>query len=324
MKDSDLATLTDGVLCFCDGITHESFRRALWAQPGLSFDELCRQTGVGLKCTSCLLNAETEYVDAAATPPPADLPDARASKRGWTLSKQTIYRAIDCLSVKTPFVRQSIVPIIKGRGARTVVTMSNAVPAGIGAQAPAFRVTAQVRDSLGHLVFAEDAKVPAGERYELDADCHLPEAEDDAFATGSCRLEFAALAKGYFGSVRPHFAVATPLSMAAVHGAGRGKTEAFHNTIWCNQAESQFVSVVNCTSKSGQVSVSQQVGDDVLEEKTETIAGNGALLIPMSDPGAESDTGRRLVTMRATSDVETRFNFMVSCGDPPRIALDHL
>lgn len=324
MTKADTAPLTDSVLCFCDGITYESFRRAHTLGPDMSFDELCRQTGVGLKCTSCLLNAETEFVDTAATLGPADGTAAPRRKRQWRLSKQAIYGAIDRLSTKTPFVRQSIMPIIKGRGARTLVSMSNAVPADIGADAPAFRVSAQVRDCAGRLVFAEDETVPAGGRYELEADRHLPNVEDDAFVTGSCRLEFAACESGYFGAVRPHLAVTTPLSMAAVHGAGRGKTVAYHRTAWCNRAETQYVSVINCSSKSGRVSVSQTVGGAVLDETTETMPGSGALLIPLRDVGSKSGAGHRLSSVRATSEVEARFNFVVSCGDPPRIALDHL
>ncbi|MDP6953274.1 MAG: hypothetical protein QGF53_11015 [Alphaproteobacteria bacterium] len=315
--------LTDEILCPCDNITYEAFRKAIWARPTASFDAVCEDSMVGQKCTSCLLNAESIFSEATTTRPDVT-DDVPRSRRRLTLSKQDIYAVIDRLSPKLPFVRESIVPIVAGRGARTVVSVSNATIKAIGARSPDFRIEAEMRDVAGAVFASQEGRVTAGARIDLEASAKLPGAEGERFVTGSCRVRFEPCSPGYFGTIRPHFAVITPLAMTAVHGQGRGRTSSVFTTMQGPATESQFLSAVNCANEPGELAVEQFDGTRLIDRQTLDLPARGACLVPLGSASEVTTATARPLTVRSSSDVETRFHIMVSCGDPPRISLDHI
>ncbi len=315
--------LTDEILCPCDNISYEAFRKAIWARPEASFDAVCEDSLVGQKCTSCLLNAESIFSEAGATRPDV-IDDVPRAHRRLILSKQGVYAVIDRLSPKSPFVRDSIMPIVAGRGARTVVTLSNAMIEAIGARSPDFRIQAEMRDGAGAVYASQEVLVPAGERVDLEASADLPGADGDAFVTGNCRVRFEPCSPGYFGTIRPHFAVVTPLAMTAVHGQGRGRTSSVFTTMQGPAVETQFVSAVNCANAPGELVVKRFDGDRLVDEQKLDLPARGARLVPLEPVSEEIAAIARPLTVQSSSDVETRFHIMVSCGDPPRISLDHI
>ena len=75
-------TPTDDVLCYCgDGVMAAEFERAVRAAPESSFDSVCRELGVGQKCTACLLSAESVYYAASGGVARAAPAQARLSAR---------------------------------------------------------------------------------------------------------------------------------------------------------------------------------------------------------------------------------------------------
>ena len=315
--------LTDEILCPCDTVSYETFRKAIRASPRAPFDTVCEDSMVGQKCTSCLLDAESIFSEVTLQRTDV-VDDTQRARRRFTLSKQDIYAAIDRLSPKTPFVRDSIMPIIAGRGVRTVVSMSNATVKAIGARSPDFRIQADMRDGAGTVYSSQEALVTVGNRLDLNTSAGLLGADGEHFVTGSCRVRFEPCSPGYFGVIRPHFAVITPLAMTAVHGQGRGRTGFIFDTVQGSAVETQFVSVVNCTKAPGELVVECYCDDRLVDQQSLHVPAAGACLVPLKPVSDEIATAARPLTVHGTSDVEMRFNMMVSCGDPPRISLDHI
>ena len=280
--------LTDEILCPCDTVSYETFRKAIRASPRAPFDTVCEDSMVGQKCTSCLLDAESIFSEV------------------------------------TPQRTDSIMPIIAGRGVRTVVSMSNATVKAIGARSPDFRIQADMRDGAGTVYSSQEALVTVGNRLDLNTSAGLLGADGEHFVTGSCRVRFEPCSPGYFGAIRPHFAVITPLAMTAVHGQGRGRTGFIFDTVQGSAVETQFVSVVNCTKAPGELVVECYCDDRLVDQQSLHVPAAGACLVPLKPVSDEIATAARPLTVHGTSDVEMRFNMMVSCGDPPRISLDHI
>ncbi len=315
--------LTEEILCPCDNVSHETFRKAVLASPRASFEAVCEDSVVGQKCTSCLLDAESIFSEATSRQGDA-VDDIRRARRRFTLSKHDIYAAIDRLSPKTPFVRDSIMPIIAGRGVRTVVSISNAMIKAIGARSPDFRIQADMYDGTGTIYRSQEALVTVGNRVDLDTSAGLSEADGEHFVTGSCRVRLEACSPGYFGTIRPHFAVITPLAMTAVHGQGRGRTGSILTTVQGSAAETQFVSAVNCTKVPGELVVKCHRDEQLVDQQSLHVPAGGACLVPLKPVSDATATVPRPLTVHSTSDVEMRFHMMVSYGDPPRISFDHI
>jgi len=321
-KDAHLANWRDAYLCFCEQVTADEFRARIQTAPDASFDAVCAELGIASKCTACLLNAETIFIETAR-PDSGRAGAAPARKTAKAASaKQQVYRLIDAVFPKVARVVPGIIPVIAGKDIVTTVSFANTIPPVIGSRAPAFQVRVETHDAEGKVVYRDGGTVQPGGRLEFEICKGLKTStESDELVTGACFLTYKALQDGYIGCIRPHFKVITPISTTAVHSAGAGDCDAFMEVCFMNPNERQYVSAVNCTDKPATVTMAVLVEGERREAGAWTLPPRGARLLPvpadMAPPG-------RVVGVNALSDRDVRWHYMVVSGTPPRISLDHI
>jgi bacterioferritin-associated ferredoxin len=96
---ADDSSRSGDFLCFCLEISNERFQSFIAQNPTLSLDEIRVRSGVGSKCTACLLDSEVAYAEAVQNivlrPGRGDDPG-----RSWLRlpKKADIYAALDRLA----------------------------------------------------------------------------------------------------------------------------------------------------------------------------------------------------------------------------------
>ena len=317
------ANWRDAYLCFCHEITAEDFKSEIHAAPDASFERICAEISLASKCTACLLNAETLYIETRreGTTGLADY-RRRPSQRGEGWSRQRLYKILDALSPHAARKVPGIIPVIAGKGISTVLAFANTIPPVIGSRAPAFKIAAEIRDADGRVVAREKGQVEPGGRLEIEISRGLGDSRKNGeFATGVCFLSYQALWPGYLGSIRPHFKVITPVAATSVHSAGAGRLDSYVDTCLFNPGERQFMSIVNCTRTPARVELSVVTGAGPTALCVARIPARGARLVPIEGPVV---SGGEPFGVMAKSDREVRCHYMVSEGSPPRVSLDHI
>src|SRR5690242_1942724 len=114
------------LLCYCKSWTRSRFSDYARERPEASFDEVCLETGVGMVCTSCLLNAELVFTDARRAGP---LHAGKAATQGrrQRLRLPSKGQIIDWLVRQSPLVPgrfESVSPIIAAPGLTTLLHVS--------------------------------------------------------------------------------------------------------------------------------------------------------------------------------------------------------
>ena len=313
----------DAYLCYCREITADAFRGHIAAAPDASFERICADTGLATKCTACLLNAENLFIETkrAGTTGIGTMPTpAQRGRDGW--SRQRLYRLVDSLFPDVARTIPGIIPIVAGPGVSTFLVFANTVPPLIGSRAPAFKVRVEARDADGRVTMRERTVVAPGGRLELEISRGLgQDLRPGELATGACFLSYRAAAPGYLGSIRPHFKVVTAGAAGSVHSAGAGRDDAYMESCYLNPAERQYVSAVNCTGRPARVAVSLLADGGTVELGDTVLPARGARLIVI--PHNRVPPGRPF-GVRARSDREVRWHYLVAEGEPPRISLDHI
>ena len=317
----------DAYLCFCNQISAGAFQNAAILNPDATFDELCAETGLGTMCTSCLLNAETEFSAARVRTNPAR--DARRRHRRVRFSRQDVYRVFDRLAPRIPIRLRGIIPVFGGVGVRTILSIANSLPPVVGARSPDFDVSVLCRDSGGYPCFRHEERVPVGGRLDLDISDGLASGNYGVHGatridTGSCWLSYKACAEGYRGSIRPHFKVETAAAVGSVHSINRGHRSMAVTTIAENPDETQFISAVNCTTQEVTFDVDVESHRFGARRETVEIPPRGTVLhrLPLRQLSDEVQREPLRVTARSSGDV--RWHFVVAAGNPPRISMDHV
>ncbi len=317
---SHSGTPREAFLCWCEKVTHDAFRRAVSSAPEEQFYDLCRATGVGTKCTSCLLDAEAAY-DEAARQPMTRIGTTAAPRRTDRLNaKRTLYAWLDRLSPRAVIPMRGIVPVLAGAGISTTVSVSNSSSRAIGAHSPRFAVQLDLRDADGRSMGSVARTLAPGERLDHEVP---PWTDGEGLSTGSCRVSMKALGNGYRGSIRPHFTVKTTRSISCVHSQSNGRRTAFLRTVARPQGETQYLSVVNCEPEAASIQVRATRDGDELMIRRVTIAPLGAMLIELAVPFEQRHSSKPIVA-ELKSDRRLRTHIVVAAGDPARISLHHI
>lgn len=320
-KNSKVAN-RDAFLCFCHELTPDEFRAHVAAEPDAPFEKICAQTGVGTKCTACLLNAEKLFVDTVVSRSKS-VGKVGGRKRNLSFDRRAFYAMIDGISPLVARRIPGIIPVFAGPGIRTVLFISNSIPPVIGSKAPPFEVTVLCRDGGAKPYHKSRHVVEPGANLEVVISDDFP-VSGAALETGSCFLHYRATRKGFIGGIRPHFKVETPASVSAVHSAGAGHRNVFVETCLENRDESQYISAINCEKRPVDVRVWVERGGKELASQDVRLEPMTSHLIKVPlevEPGGKS---ARPLLVRATSNGEVRWHYGIVCGEPPRIALDHI
>ncbi|MBM3561495.1 MAG: hypothetical protein FJX53_16800 [Alphaproteobacteria bacterium] len=316
------------LLCYCKGTSTAEFAAIVAARPDAALADICQDTGIGLVCTSCLLNAEMLFTrtrcDGTAN-------GTAATKRGNAPTGSRGWRArLAALADRLPRVperRTSVCPVIAGRGVHTVLNVSNAIPRSIGPHSARFRVRAVVRDAGGQVRGRIARTVAPGERLEVDLADMLASASGDGIAVGTARITLRPLDDRYNGMVRPHFQMLTDHACAAVHTANAASHFAApHLFSRRRPGERQFVHVHNAEPKTARIRLDvASVAPSAAGIRTieQTIAPNGSALVEMPDTFDRAGAGP-LCSVGVDSTTIQRSYFIVADADFARLSVDHI
>ncbi|MGE0254645.1 MAG: hypothetical protein AB7N54_04160 [Alphaproteobacteria bacterium] len=316
------------LLCYCKGTTTGQFAALVAARPEASLAELCQDTGIGLVCTSCLLNAEmlftrTRRDGARADGGAAAREPAAQARRSWRARLAALAERLP----RVPERRVSVCPVLAGHGVRTVLNVSNAIPRTIGPRSARFHVRAVVRDGDGTSRGAIARIVAPGERLEADLSALFGDADGDALRVGMARITLRPLDDRYNGMVRPHFQMRTEHACAAVHTANAASHFAAPHLYSARRAgERRFVHVHNAETRPARVRlhIAAVTGGDGAERTLEqTLSPLGSALIEMPDVAAGHAAGAiRSVAVESTGI--QRSYFVVADAGFRRLSVDHI
>ena len=321
---TDSGLVEDGeLLCYCMRTGRGDFCSFVAARPEMSLEEACEATGVGMLCTSCLLNAEMAFTSAREagetgtdTKPLARQPAVRSAfpRRGEIVD----FIIRHSPRVPAPFVSRC--PILTAPGVRTVLSVSNAVPATIGPRSARFRVHASVRRADGSEVHRFDASIDPGERCDFDLSEGLGESTSGDFAAGAAIVTLQAGNRGFKGTVRPHFRIVTSRASAAVHTSNAGARASTPHIYSRRRAdERHYVHVQNAATRPSHIRLTlSPLGDaaPVTIERDLAPLGSALIALPALDAAFVEATVR--------ADALQRAYFITADADLARVSVDHI
>lgn len=316
------------LLCYCEQVSQVRFAHLAAERPDESFAELCERTGVGMACTSCLINAEVAFATARTTMRPhsdALTAPAESRQRMRLPDKAALVERLLALAPSVPAAQSSVCPIVVGNGLGTTLSVSNAYPAPIGPESAPYRLTIEVRDAAGALRNRSRHDIAPGERCDVRVSDWL-EAIPGTLVIGTARLILRALEKKYRGTVRPHFSITAAHSSAAVHTANAASHHtSLHLVSRCGD-DRNYVHVFNAENRPGFVRVRLgNLAGDTLETKECRLPAFGSAMLPLGNPAAACNTDELPVfTVQVEADTIQRSWFIVTDRDSSRVSVDHI
>lgn len=322
--DNDTTLVTDGeLLCYCTQTGRGDFMAFAAAKPDMNFEGACEATGVGMLCTSCLLNAELAFTQARETGAAhvADAKPGARSQRKWGLPRR---RDIVDLAIqhspRVPAPFESRCPILSGPDVRTVLSVSNAVPAPIGPRSARFRVRASVRAANGEQVRMLEATIQPGERCDFDLSEALGAPPSNTLTAGSAIVSLLARDRGFKGTVRPHFRIVTPTASSAVHTSNAGaRATTPHIYSQRKSGEHRYIYIQNAEKREAEciIALTPLAGGQA-ETFTRSLAPLGSALVELPP------VGDGFIEAHARSATLQRSYFILADADLRRISVDHI
>ncbi len=310
------------LLCYCKSASRAQFADDVRKRPDASFAQVCEDTGVGMVCTSCLLNAEVVFADARRSggPAAAVLPRKAGASRGFHVpSRGEIASWLVKNSPLVPGRFESVCPVIGADGLATQIVVSNAVPTPIGPRSARFAIDVEVRDADGRIAATFDGDIRPGEMWTRDLAAVLP-AADGATRCGSARIALTARDRGFKGTVRPHFVMRGRRGIAAVHTANASRNHSTPHLFSRRCAdERHFAHVRNCTDieMTCVARISPESGGDALE-RIRTLPPFGSAMIDLDG----SDRGIQSVVVECSGLQRTWF--VTAATDFSKVSVDHV
>lgn len=312
------------LLCYCKTWTRTQFTDYARANSDASFDEVCLSSGVGMVCTSCLLNAELVFTEARRAGPSAQDGKTASHAQAAKMRLPTKGEIIDWLVRHSPLVPgrfESVSPIVAGPGLTTLLHVSNAVPAPIGPKSAKFRVEVECRDADGRVLAEFADEIASGQTMVRDLSTFLP---GEGLRCGGARVTLVACDRRYKGTVRPHFVLRARESLAGVHtaNASRGVTTP-HVFSRRRPDERHFMYVRNAEAFTIDARVETETLDGgATEHQSHRLSPFGSALIELAAPvGAPGDV---LYVTRLTADGRQRSYFFCATHDLTQVSADHV
>ncbi|HEY7608056.1 MAG TPA: (2Fe-2S)-binding protein [Alphaproteobacteria bacterium] len=306
---------TTNYLCWCNGISAETFTAAIRANPRADLYEIARSVNLGTKCTSCLADVEDLYISLFQS---AERPDMRVPRDERLPLRRRLWRFIDRLSPKVNVSVRHLAPVIRAPGVRTVVSLANSVAKKIGPVSAQADVSVAVRDAGGAVRHRFETRLRPGERTDVVASDHLAGAE----SIGTACVSILPRGGGVTGTLRPHFRVECRAAAGSVHTQGAtGALSAFHLTPRGAPGERQSVFLMNCTGRRNVAKAVFTPHGGPSRQAAVPLAPNGAAWWHLPADGADHTELREVVIV---GERNFKSYFVVGTAGFDRISLDHL
>lgn len=254
------------MLCSCILFSYQDLESLLKANKGLTFDKLIEITGVGTKCTACLLDFELIFSKQKGSDdsPPSRidriknyLESTRPSNNANqpTSLKQRIYQKIDRL---TPMVNRARVdttyyfPIISKHNVKQFLWVSNYSMLFEGVLCgPSMDIDVIVRNSSGTKVHCEIYKLEQESSLRIDVSKFLPFSQDGNLSIGSMSVYRIPKKIGIRGTTRPQTEVVGEAGASCVHGQAAHERLQGEITLICRPKDTRFfMGILNASNKT--------------------------------------------------------------------------
>lgn len=247
-----LAEGQDDVLCPCAEFRKSDLRKALTANPNLSFDDLLQQTRAGGTCTACLLDLEYYFtvLPRDRTQASAESTDRQQLQEKISL-KHRLYGVIDRLSPPSPMPLTEYMPVLFGKGVEEWVCLANhSLLYEPGTCAPDIELGLLLRNADGREVYRETCVIPANGVGRIPVSSKFADSASGELQVGSVRVSRRAKWPGVRGTTRPQVEIVSADGSCAVHTQAPGRLRNRWLTAYHRPADERlFVSVVNASSK---------------------------------------------------------------------------
>lgn len=328
-----LAEGQDDVLCPCADFRKSDLRRALTANPNLSFDDLLQQTRAGGTCTACLLDLEYYF-----TVLPRDRAQSRADSRREQQTqervslKHRLYGLIDRLSPPSPMPLTEYMPVLFGNGIEEWVCIANhSILYEQGACAPDIEFGLLVRDANGREMHREARVIAPSNMGRILVSSHLEHSGSSNLCVGSVRVSRRARWPGVRGTTRPQVEIVSKAGSCAVHTQAPGRLrDRWISTYHRPADERLFASAVNASSKPLAVEIAYPFAYDTNNGVAPSVHN---LLVPpygtmlheinLPEPASQAVEGK-LYGIRLNTSGLGKMHLFCATPNLDRFSIDHL
>ena len=324
-------------ICSCFDFTLDEMREMIEQDASLRFDDLLADTGVGSKCTACLLNVEYGFSIISANS------ERRVASKSENTSKrkqkkipfrQRIYSLIDSLPPMIPMVFESTMPVLFGRQIESNVWMANQSLLYNGEVcAPDFELRLVVRNAEGKQLSESSSLVKSDSAVRLNVSHALQDADPcEGLGIGSIQILQKSLSVGVRGTRRPQLEIVTPIAASALHGQAPNKFPNLSYFIapYRENNESSFISIVSVSDHEMELDLHYPFelsgANSVVPTHTKvTVPPNGARLTELT----LSDEQRNAMeapffTVQWSAPGKHKAHLITATKSLDRISLDHL
>lgn len=214
------------MICGCFDFTIADIHRTLDENLDLKFQEFLDYTGIGGKCTACLLDAEYHFVDhSSKRKSGSETQSSRksAKKPGAQKSlKQRLYGLLDAISPNVPYLFENPMPVLYGPGIEQWVQIVNrSMLFEKEVYAADMDVTLTLRDTSGTVVktisdvITKDDILRVNLSEILQNSAPLEPGKD--IGIGWVKIHRRGKISGVRGTTRPQVEIVTPGGTCAVH-----------------------------------------------------------------------------------------------------------
>jgi bacterioferritin-associated ferredoxin len=277
------------LICSCNGFTAADLDRFIARSGGASFDSLLSETGVGNRCTACLLDVEFRFCEATLRRGQATASAAAEVKAAPVGLKRRLYRAVDRLAPRANLGRRSddLMPVLRASGIAQYVWIANRSRLFGGRECgPPVKATIETRAHDGRLLRKAHHLVAQDSYIRVNVSDALPEVRE-GIAVGSVRIARRWRRPGMRGTSRPQVEFVTSHGTCSVHPVAPGmQPETWLTLIWRPGVERLIFAMVNAESRANEVVFSYPFvdGGPAPVSRRVAMAPNGAALHEVALP----------------------------------------
>jgi bacterioferritin-associated ferredoxin len=299
--EAGMADKREALACYCMNVSPGDLRQLVLKSSAKDFPSFCEDTGVGMRCTSCLLQVEPAFLEHLAermkTNGTADAAGRHGKTAGNIPLKIRIAEFIGNLGPVIPSPRFTNVPILRRDGVSTILCMANGNIRASKARAAGYAGKVTVFRQDGTVVAVKSIKLESGGYFELDVSQFLPAPAGDGYVVGSARVDFRPTSNDPMGIIRPHFRLLTPKSANAVHCLPTSRESAFHTFLPEPAGITTMFHLQNGQDVEDTATikvVDDETGDEVLAREQALPPRGSSLMIFTSNQVPERMRGRLL------------------------------
>ncbi|MBL8664884.1 MAG: (2Fe-2S)-binding protein [Candidatus Odyssella sp.] len=247
----------DDVLCSCNNFTAHDLARFVADNDAPDFDALLARTGVGNRCSACLLDLEYRFCELTLQRAAAAPISATAARPEKLSLKRRLYRLVDGLA---PMVHGSrlfnqVVPVVRGDGIEQFLWIANRSRFFTGGEcAPALRVRIWIRDPNGRVLAVERHHVAPESDIRIALSGHLPAATGERLSAGSAEIELRWARPGRRGTTRPQVEIVSRRGTCSVHSQATGiQPESWLTVQWRPREQRYLFLLLNGETRPAEV-----------------------------------------------------------------------